>query len=124
MPSVDKSFCRTVCIDFDGTIVNEAYPEIGAIKENAKAVINKIAEKYSVLVLTNRVSPAVHSMDEVGKQQYLLDNWKKANGLNIDGFVGYKPRAIIFIDNNALRFDDISCNWDKINEILEVNKII
>ena len=123
-PPVHLSFCRTICIDFDGTIVDEAYPNIGSIKPHAKELINDLAKQYSVLVLTNRVSPAVHSMHEVGQQQFILDRWKKENDLNIDGFVAYKPRSIFFIDNNAVRYDDKNCNWIHLRSIFEQNKFL
>lgn len=121
---VELSFCRSICIDFDGTIVDEEFPKIGKLKDGAKEFINELAQKYSVLCLTNRVSPAVFSMDDVGTQQYLLDKWKKENDIHIDAFVAYKPRAIIFIDDKALRFDDAQMNWGKIKEVFLANGLI
>lgn len=36
---------KTVAIDFDGTIVDDNFPEIGELKPFAKEAINTIAKK-------------------------------------------------------------------------------
>ena len=42
-------------IDFDGTIVDSKYPDIGDLKPNAKEVINKLySEGYTILINTCR----------------------------------------------------------------------
>jgi uncharacterized HAD superfamily protein len=44
-----------IVIDFDGTIVEDAYPNIGELKKDAKAVIRKLfAKGHSIVINTCR----------------------------------------------------------------------
>jgi hypothetical protein len=42
---------KIYAIDFDGTIVEDAFPDIGALKEDAKFFINKVREKGDKWIL-------------------------------------------------------------------------
>ena len=44
-----------ICIDFDGTIVDDAYPQVGKLKEGAKDVINNLVNSgHYVIIWTCR----------------------------------------------------------------------
>ena len=40
-----------IAIDFDGTIVENAYPEVGELRENAKSIINQLYEDGHTLII-------------------------------------------------------------------------
>ena len=46
-----RSRPKIYAIDFDGTIVEDAFPDIGALKEDAKSFINKVS--HNIISRTN-----------------------------------------------------------------------
>ena len=54
-PKWDKDRPMLLAIDFDGTIVEDAFPDIGKLKPEAKAFINKVRERgYKWILWTVR----------------------------------------------------------------------
>ena len=54
-PKWDKDRPMQLAIDFDGTIVEDAFPEIGKLRPEAKAFINKVRERgYKWILWTVR----------------------------------------------------------------------
>lgn len=46
---------KILAIDFDGTIVENAYPNVGTLKPNAKTVINKLKQEgFKIIINTCR----------------------------------------------------------------------
>lgn len=74
----------TIVIDFDGTIVEMAYPEIGELRLNAKEVINRLyREGHDIVINTCRS----------GK---------------------YETAAIVFLIKNQIPFHCVNRNLEKI----------
>lgn len=95
-----------IAIDFDGTIVEDAYPEIGKIKENAKRVINRLhAEGHYIIIWTCRNGSLLYKA-----VQFLHQNDVKfhaANESNADNVAKYgsdtrKVSADIYIDDKII----------------------
>ena len=45
---------KTIAIDFDNTIVEEKYPEIGKLIKDSKKYINLLYEKFNIIIWTCR----------------------------------------------------------------------
>lgn len=67
-----------VAIDFDGTIVEDAYPEIGRLFYNAKEVINKLYDEgHDIIINTCRAG-----IFEGNVYTFLKDNGIKYSYIN------------------------------------------
>lgn len=69
---------RIIAIDFDGTIVEDRYPEIGKLKDGAKG--------------------AIHSLKKDG---YKLILWTSRTGIHL-------ARAVEFLAKEGITFDEIN----------------
>lgn len=77
---------RIIVIDFDGTIVECDYPNIGKIRNNARHYINKLhSEGYGIVINTCRSGLA-------------------------------EADAIHFLRDNGIRYDYINCNFPHLIE--------
>lgn len=45
---------RVIAIDFDGVIVDDCYPEIGGLKEDASHSLNLLSKHFTIIVWTCR----------------------------------------------------------------------
>lgn len=92
MTNEKKQFPKVIAVDFDGTLVENKYPEIGAAKED---VLNycKGEQKAGtrIILWTNRVN------------KYLEDAiaWCKANGLKLDAVNDNIPEVVEFFGTNT-----------------------
>lgn len=68
--TMKKDFYRNrkslmIAIDFDGTIVDHAYPEIGALRDNARDVINELYDRgHRIIIWTARMSKYLTDVSE------------------------------------------------------------
>lgn len=119
----------TVCIDFDGTVVDHAFPEIGTLKPGAKEAIQKIHKHYAVVISSCRSSalfrkpnPEICIPDQGAPdgRDYIeeMRSFLLANEIPFDridmGDEG-KVVAVAYIDDRGMRFTD---NWREISEEL------
>lgn len=109
-----------IAIDFDGTIVEDRYPEIGELKHNSKEVINKLyGEGYTIIIWTCRtylkMLEAVEFLVKNGiKYHQINENCPK----NVHKYGGSNPRKIsanIYIDD--LQLEPLP-DWNEIYEII------
>lgn len=110
-------------VDFDGTLCEEAYPKIGAVKPGAKEALTMLkALGYKIVIWTCRTCS--YDFDIYGgdpKQPTLerervieMKNWLIANEIpfdEIDDGSRGKLSADFVIDDKAIRFEN---NWDAI----------
>ena len=97
---------RIIAIDFDGTIVEQSYPEMGKLKENAKRVINRLFDEGNTIIIWTVRS---HSDNALKSMKNLLDHegikYHKINE-NADSFLrtDYSPKvyADIYIDDRQI----------------------
>lgn len=99
-----------IAVDFDGTLCEHKFPEIGEIKEIHQKVINFIRTSknkgHTIILWTCR--------EDLSERQYLTEavNWCKENNIPIDyineypmpnfkGFATRKVCADIYIDDKA-----------------------
>ena len=95
----------SVCIDFDGTIVDHRFPEIGSMKEGVREALKKIHETHYIIISSSRNRFGDNYVEEM--EDFLI-----ANNLpydEIDRGNG-KPHADAYIDDRGIRFT----NWKEV----------
>jgi len=111
-----------VAIDFDGTIVEDKYPNIGPLKENAVSCIKLLKELGCYIIVTScRTSPnRTSSVTERSLQRQIMQKFLRENDIPYDwvddGTQG-KVVADIYVDDRAIRFEN---NWDEIVRIINL----
>lgn len=111
-----------IAIDFDGTIVESAFPKIGKIKPNAERVIKRLfGEGHKIIIWTCR--PINNKgLDEMKK--WLDDNdipYHKINE-NIEDLgmtTSNKVCADVYIDDMDIHCREKGVDWYRIEEIFE-----
>jgi len=108
---------KTISVDFDGTIVEQAFPKIGKLKPGVKEALTLLSEKYTIVVSSCRTS----ALFKRGENNPYLDEMRAfldANEIPYDridlGNEG-KVVAIAYIDDRAISFQD---NWSEIAALL------
>jgi hydroxymethylpyrimidine pyrophosphatase-like HAD family hydrolase len=117
-----------IALDFDGTVVNHIYPEIGYILPNFLHTIKRIVEKkHKIILYTMRdgieLDDAVNYLKNLNIPLYGINR-----NLTQNNWTGSpKVYANLYIDDAALGTPlDINGNvdWYKIEKILEEKNII
>jgi hypothetical protein len=111
-----------IAIDFDGTIVDNIYPEIGKLKPMAKEIINKLYnDGHYIIIWTCRNNSHIE-YDLLTDMKYFLEEndikYHKINK-NVDHIKsGDTPKiyADIYIDDRSLFYID---DWDIIYKELQ-----
>jgi len=113
----------TICVDFDGTLCDHAYPEIGPVKAGAcEALIAFKRMGYHILIYTCRTSsyhfevfggtPGDNALERPRVQAMIA--WLNEHDIpydEVDDGTKGKPLADFYIDDKGVRFDD---NWKEI----------
>jgi len=104
---------ETIVIDFDGTIVDHAFPYIGPAYPHAIAAIKELHEKYYIVISSCRNNPMIRHQGPIDTYQEMI-NWLDTNGVpydRIDDGKSGKPIALYYIDDRAIRF---AKNWNRL----------
>lgn len=100
---------KYIAIDFDGTIVDEAFPNIGQVKPHAKRVMQKIQQYGGVITIwTCRTG-----IDETNCIDFLTDNGIPFDYFNCNpqelidryGTIPRKLGADIYIDDKTMFYN-------------------
>ena len=120
-PSIEEA--KTISVDFDGVIHTCDKGYCGGVIygdpiEGSLDSIKMLSEKYDVVVHSARArhdKPLVNG--KTGKE--LIWEWLDAHGFSsyIKEVTEIKPRAFIYIDDKAIRFE----NWKMCLDILNLN---
>jgi alpha-D-ribose 1-methylphosphonate 5-triphosphate synthase subunit PhnI len=117
----------TIMVDFDGTIVDFAFPEIGALKAGVKEALGKLKERYTIVISSCRSSAlfkkpnpeeAIPGQRPADGRDYTkeMENFLNAYEVPYDridrGDEG-KVVAVAYIDDRGIRFEN---NWAEIVE--------
>ena len=105
---------KTVAIDFDGTIVENIFPEIGAIKQN---VVDKMREWYeqghTIIVWTCRTDQYAEEARKFLDDNEIPYHYFNENPTSPLGDWCRKILADVYLDDRALNVDDLdSFNLD------------
>ncbi len=105
----EKTNIKTVCIDFDGTIIRpQEYGPYGLLHEDpmdgAKEAMEQLKkEGYRITVLTVRLNPSMPGNDLRWKK-WVIQNWLEKNEIPFDEITNNKPKAVVYIDDKAIKF--------------------
>ena len=96
-----------IAIDFDGTIVEDKFPAIGELKENARSVINALKhEGYYIIVWTCRTGERLLEAEAfLRKEGIAFDAINESSPANLAQYEGVDTRKVyahIYIDDKAL----------------------
>jgi hypothetical protein len=106
-----------VAIDFDGTIVEDTYPEIGPLKEDVVYSINLLKDYLGcfIIVTSCRTNAMIHSsITERAAQKQIMEKFLRENNIpfdKVDEGIEGKVVADVYIDDRGIRFED---NWKEI----------
>ena len=105
-------------VDFDGTIVDSAYPDIGKPKPGVKEALQELqAEGYRICIFSARNSndSDTHKLQEM---RHALDTYGIPYDIIDEGKSG-KPIADYYIDDRAIEFKD---DWKAVVERIKNRK--
>lgn len=107
-----------IVIDFDNTICEENFPEIGTPKKGVKEALKKLKEMgYEIYIHSCRTSHElfkypIDRLEQVRKMEKYLNENEIPFDLVLNEF---KPLASVYIDDRAIGFRG---DWEKVvNEI-------
>ena len=89
----------SVCIDFDGTIVDHCFPEIGPMKDGVRDALKKINKTHDIIISSSRNRFGKNYVDDM--ENFLIENDIPYD--EIDRGYG-KPHAEAYIDDLGIRF--------------------
>jgi len=104
-----------IAVDFDGTIVNHEYPEIGPLKEGAVEALKAFKKAgHKILVWTCR-----QGVEERQVRAFMIENKIPFDTINTP-VPGYdlgtrKVYADVYIDDKGMRFEE---NWNELKELI------
>lgn len=99
---------KTVAIDFDGTIVEHMFPEIGAIKQNVVDKIKKwYAEGHTIIIWTCRTDQYAEEAKKFLDDNEIPYHYFNENPTNPFGDRCRKILADVYLDDRALNVDDL-----------------
>ncbi len=114
---------KTICIDFDGTLCDFAFPGIGTIKKGAKDAMKLFKYMgYYIIIYSCRTSHRHYEIfggdpdSPTLERPHVIEmkNWLDENGIvydEIDDGSKGKPLADYYVDDKAIRFEN---NWNEI----------
>lgn len=112
---------HTVAVDFDGTLVTNAWPDIGEWQPGAVEAMNRLHEKGIHLVVhTARIAP----VDPWGERRLPSEVFAEIQDVRLKldqaGLTfmpihtdPWKPGATVYVDDKAERYTGRPGSWDK-----------
>jgi len=114
---------NNVCIDFDGVIHNDYLgfhdgTIYGDIIDGAKESIINLSKSYNIIIFTAKAKPDRPLINNKTGIQLI---WEWLKKYEIDSFIqevtAEKPRALVYIDDKAIRFENWNNTIDLFNKI-------
>lgn len=109
---------KVVAVDFDGTIVTEAFPNIGEIKHETVLLMKVLREKgHNIVIWTARSGKFLEEAEEfliLNGIPYDYINENPEDEFYKRGEQGRKIFAHIYLDDRAYNIEDIS----KVRELI------
>lgn len=109
-----------IAIDFDGTIVHDQYPHIGAVKPNAGEIIRKLkADGHYIIIWTCRAGNYAHQVfDFLREKEIPFDRINESNPDNVQKYGGMDTRKVyadVYIDDKAINGLP---HWEEIYQLI------
>jgi len=105
---------KKLCVDFDGTIVEHKFPEIGELKLNVKKVLDSLIKDHYIIISSCRAS--LHFDAKYLREMIVFLKKEKIPFDEIDFGTYGKPVADWYIDDKGIPFKD---NWEEIEKRLK-----
>lgn len=113
---------KVCCIDFDGTIVEFAYPEMGEPKSGVKESLQKLRDMgWRIVICSCRTCHEVkkYPIDRT-EQVRMMEDYLDEHEIPYDEVLNNdKPLAAWYIDDRAIGFRD---NWEDVVKEIEGNE--
>ena len=116
-----------IAIDFDGTIVEHDFPEIGKLKPHAKEIINRLFEQGHKIIIWTCRSTQIHKTPNstiFAVKDFLLTNGIRFHTINNNyAGLGFQPSPKVYAD---LYIDDrqlggIPDDWRQIYDMIKIH---
>ena len=117
---------QTICVDWDGTLVEGKWPEHGDWHEGAVEFLRIFQEKYHVVISTCRTNIIHPSGDLRDPGSVFFEKQQIRNKLDAEGLTSvelwdyelkpYKPYAIAYIDDRAVKYPGRPGSWKALVE--------
>ncbi len=104
-----------IAVDFDGTVVDHKYPDIGALKTGAREALKAFKKGgHKIAIWTCRAGK-----EEQAVREFLIQNDLPFDSINTpvpgSDLGTRKIYADVYIDDKAVRFED---NWDEMRRLI------
>jgi hydroxymethylpyrimidine pyrophosphatase-like HAD family hydrolase len=108
---------KSIVIDFDGTICEHKFPDIGDLTPGVKEALETLKKAgYKLIIHTCRTASYWKNILPAN-QTKLVEGFMKYHKLPYDTiWAPDKPIGIAYIDDKAIRFDN---NWSEITEQIQ-----
>jgi hydroxymethylpyrimidine pyrophosphatase-like HAD family hydrolase len=112
-----------IAVDFDGTIVEHRYPEIGKVIPNAFQVLKKLKSEGHILILWtyrsgDELEKAIKYCKKNGLEFYAINN--NSNDEEFDATYSRKIYADLYIDDrNIFGLPEWNKIYEKIKQMME-----
>lgn len=111
---------QVISVDFDGTLVNDRWPKIGAPdKEMIKAFIELKKKGFTIILNTCRQGDDLREAVDYLKRKGLTFHYINENASK--GYRGLSECRKIFAD---VHYDDRSFNWDREEALIHIQSLI
>jgi hypothetical protein len=123
--TISQDESKNVCIDFDG-VIHDNYDGFGdgtiygPIIPGSSEAIKKLAQKYDIIIFTAKAKsdrPLING--KTGAE--LVRKWLEKHNLAqyVKDITSEKPRALVYIDDKAIRFTDWESALNQFNDFYE-----
>jgi hypothetical protein len=123
--TISQDESKNVCIDFDG-VIHDNYDGFGdgtiygPIIPGSSEAIKKLAQKYDIIIFTAKAKsdrPLING--KTGAE--LVREWLEKHNLAqyVKDITSEKPRALVYIDDKAIRFTDWESVLNQFNNFYE-----
>lgn len=109
---------KTLSIDFDGTIVEHEFPNIGPLIDGAKEALQRLSKKYEIVISSCRASRLFNHPGQKNPHLEEMIEFLDANEIPYDRIdMGNEGKVVAeyYIDDRAITFRD---NWGTISREL------
>jgi hypothetical protein len=135
LSNLNDSYRPMIAVDFDGTLCDAAYPGIGQIKRGAKEALTTFRTLgYKILIYSCRTCHWYYDVFGGSPLEPTLQREKVRDMIaflelhdipydEIDDGSRGKPPADFYIDDKAIRYDDVWNTWNVIADIIKAKTL-
>lgn len=95
---------RVIAIDFDGVIVDDCYPEIGRLKDDASHSLNLLSKHFTIIIWTCRSGLDLEVVRQFLEEHHLPFDYLNENTIENKRLFGNDSRKIfadIYVDDRV-----------------------